>query len=185
MPRVRLLLTLISILAILIDVKTRTVFARKERDMYMTLTEAAEMLGITRQRTHQFITEKRIPAELLGSVYMLRREDVEAFRAWREGHRRDAWKLALLHITDSPDGAYFVLPSVTREGASGVYGSPHYVAILEQASGWRAHVMDMPCEATGATREEVEKNLLDAVRAHIARNLAEDPADKRRAEDAA
>lgn len=44
-----------------------------------------------------------------------------------------------------------------------------YVIIIEKANGnFSAYLPDLPgCVATGATREEVEANMLEAVRFHL------------------
>jgi len=45
-----------------------------------------------------------------------------------------------------------------------------YAAVFEQTpTGWSAYVPDLPgCIGTGTTREEVEKNLREAVAFHLA-----------------
>jgi len=50
-----------------------------------------------------------------------------------------------------------------------------FLIVIEQANGnFSAYSPDLPgCIATGATREEAEKNMHDAVRLHVA-GLAED-----------
>lgn len=45
--------------------------------VYLTTAQAAERLGVTRQRVHQLIQEKRLPAEKFGPLYKIREEDLE------------------------------------------------------------------------------------------------------------
>ncbi len=44
-----------------------------------------------------------------------------------------------------------------------------YVAVLEKApKNWAAYVPDLPgCISTGATREDVERNIREAIRLHL------------------
>lgn len=43
----------------------------------VSITEAAEMLGISRQRVHTLITEGKLKAERIGTQWSIRRADVE------------------------------------------------------------------------------------------------------------
>lgn len=45
----------------------------------------------------------------------------------------------------------------------------HFLAVIEKANGnYSAYSPDLPgCIATGATREEAEKNILEAIEMHI------------------
>ena len=43
---------------------------------YISTNEAADVLGITRQRVLQLITSGRLPAEKFANVYMIRRADL-------------------------------------------------------------------------------------------------------------
>lgn len=43
---------------------------------YISTNEAANVLGITRQRVLQLITAGRLPAEKFANVYMIRRADL-------------------------------------------------------------------------------------------------------------
>lgn len=45
--------------------------------VYLTTAQAAERLGVTRQRIHQLITEERLPAKKLGPIWTIREEDLE------------------------------------------------------------------------------------------------------------
>jgi excisionase family DNA binding protein len=44
---------------------------------YISTTDAAERLGITRQRVLQLIEAGRLPASLFANVYMIREEDLK------------------------------------------------------------------------------------------------------------
>ncbi|MGB8507272.1 MAG: helix-turn-helix domain-containing protein [Pyrinomonadaceae bacterium] len=44
---------------------------------YISTTDAAERLGITRQRVLQLIESKRLPASLFANVYMIREADLK------------------------------------------------------------------------------------------------------------
>lgn len=46
----------------------------------LTVSEAASELGVSVRRVHQFIQEKRLPAEKLGSYYVIKQEDLELIR---------------------------------------------------------------------------------------------------------
>jgi excisionase family DNA binding protein len=45
---------------------------------YVSVNEAAEIKGVTRQRILQYINDGRLPAQKFADVYMIRREDLEA-----------------------------------------------------------------------------------------------------------
>jgi predicted transcriptional regulator len=94
--------------------------------------------------------------------------------AWYEGHRAQLWRLNLLAIHETDADPFFVLPTVDEFGDPGLYGSAHYVRVERRGEVWHAHVRDMPCEATGGTREEAGKHLLDAVRAYFNQKFADD-----------
>lgn len=47
------------------------------RDDLITTNEAAESLGVTRQRVLQLIQDGRLKAEKFGNVYMIRRGDLD------------------------------------------------------------------------------------------------------------
>ncbi len=58
--------------------------------MYLSLTQAAELLGVSRQRVHQLIQRGDIHADRLGHTLMLRRDEVERFRQERDEARQAA-----------------------------------------------------------------------------------------------
>lgn len=45
---------------------------------YVSVNEAAEIKGVTRQRILQYINDGRLPAQKFADVYMIRRADLEA-----------------------------------------------------------------------------------------------------------
>lgn len=45
--------------------------------VYLTTAQAAERLGVTRQRIHQLIQEGRLPTSRFGRAHMIREEDLE------------------------------------------------------------------------------------------------------------
>lgn len=45
---------------------------------YVSVNEAAEIKGVTRQRILQYINDGRLPAQKFADVYMIRREDLDA-----------------------------------------------------------------------------------------------------------
>lgn len=47
------------------------------RDDLITTNEAAESLGVTRQRVLQLIGDGRLKAEKFGNVYMIRRDNLD------------------------------------------------------------------------------------------------------------
>lgn len=52
--------------------------------MYLSLTEAAALLGVTRQRVHQLIQRGELHTGRLGHALMLSRDEVEQYKARRE-----------------------------------------------------------------------------------------------------
>lgn len=46
----------------------------------LTVLEAAKELNVSARRVHQLIEEKRLPAEKFGSVYSIKRVDLELVR---------------------------------------------------------------------------------------------------------
>jgi excisionase family DNA binding protein len=57
-------------------------------DAWVTVREAAEMLGVSASRVHQLIENDQLPATRLHArAWVIRRKDVEAFAALPEGHR--------------------------------------------------------------------------------------------------
>jgi excisionase family DNA binding protein len=47
-------------------------------DDYISVNEAAEIKGVTRQRILQYINDGRLPARKFADVYMIRRQDLDA-----------------------------------------------------------------------------------------------------------
>lgn len=45
---------------------------------YVSVNEAAEIMGVTRQRILQYINDGRLPAQKFADVYMIRRQDLDA-----------------------------------------------------------------------------------------------------------
>jgi excisionase family DNA binding protein len=45
---------------------------------YVSVNEAAEVKGVTRQRILQYIKDGRLPAQKFADVYMIRRQDLNA-----------------------------------------------------------------------------------------------------------
>ena len=45
---------------------------------YVSVNEAAEIKGVTRQRILQYINDGRLPAQKFADVYMIRRQDLDA-----------------------------------------------------------------------------------------------------------
>lgn len=50
-------------------------------DVYLSTKEAAELLGITRQRVIQLITRGRLKAAKFSNVYMIKRTDLKDVEA--------------------------------------------------------------------------------------------------------
>lgn len=46
----------------------------------LTVSETAKELSVSVRRVHQFIEEKRLPAEKLGSYYVIKRQDLELIK---------------------------------------------------------------------------------------------------------
>lgn len=45
---------------------------------FVSVNEAAEIKGVSRQRILQYINDGRLPAQKFADVYMIRREDLDA-----------------------------------------------------------------------------------------------------------
>ena len=60
-------------------------------DEVMTVPEAAEALGVSRIAVLQAIYHQALPATKFGPVYMLKRADVEAYRARRPWTVKPGW----------------------------------------------------------------------------------------------
>lgn len=54
----------------------------------LSLTQAAELLGITRPSLHQLITRGVIPSRRLGHIHVLNRADVLAYKESRAGRQK-------------------------------------------------------------------------------------------------
>ena len=46
----------------------------------ITVSEAAKELNVSARRIHQFIKEKRLPAEKLGAYYVIKSADLDLIR---------------------------------------------------------------------------------------------------------
>ncbi len=44
---------------------------------FLSMTEAAAKLGLSRKRIYDFIKENRLPAEKIGATYVIREEDLK------------------------------------------------------------------------------------------------------------
>ena len=47
---------------------------------FVSVNEAAEIKGVTRQRILQYINDGRLPAQKFADVYMIRRQDLDAVK---------------------------------------------------------------------------------------------------------
>lgn len=56
----------------------------------LSLTEAADFIGITRPATHQALTEKRLWGRRVGNAWVVARADAEAFKSTRSTRGGDA-----------------------------------------------------------------------------------------------
>ena len=58
----------------------------------ITTTEAGKILGVTRHRINHLIRAGRLPAVRLGTIYVIERSAVEAYKplpqGWRKGRKR-------------------------------------------------------------------------------------------------
>ena len=54
-------------------------------DGWLTVLEAAERLGVNRQRVHQFIKAGRLPATKFGPVWMIREADLDLVKDRKPG----------------------------------------------------------------------------------------------------
>lgn len=55
---------------------------------YVSVNEAAEIKGVTRQRILQYINDGRLPAQKFADVYMIRRQDLDAVELKSPGRPR-------------------------------------------------------------------------------------------------
>lgn len=67
----------------------RSVDANGTRDL-LSLTEAADFIGITRPAAHQALTEKRLQGRRVGNAWVVARADAETFRKSRSKSTGDA-----------------------------------------------------------------------------------------------
>jgi excisionase family DNA binding protein len=51
-----------------------------KKDRLLSVTEAAEILGVNRQRTHQLIKDGRLKAEMIGTQYVIKESDLDAVK---------------------------------------------------------------------------------------------------------
>jgi len=51
----------------------------------LSVREAAEKLGVNRQRVQQFIEAERLPAQKVGAYYVIRESDLELVRERKTG----------------------------------------------------------------------------------------------------
>jgi len=51
----------------------------------ISVAEAAKILGVTRARVNQFITDKRLPAQRIGRSFAIREEDLQLIQNRRTG----------------------------------------------------------------------------------------------------
>jgi excisionase family DNA binding protein len=49
----------------------------------LSMTEAAELIGISRPAVHQALSEERLPGRRVGNAWVVRRSDAEAFKRGR------------------------------------------------------------------------------------------------------
>ena len=57
----------------------------KDETKLLSVKQAAEALGVNRQRVQQLIESKRLPAEKVGAFYVIREIDLELVRERRTG----------------------------------------------------------------------------------------------------
>ena len=53
---------------------------------YLTVKEAAEILGLSGSRVRELIANEQLPGEKRAGAWWLKRSDVEAFKKLPEGH---------------------------------------------------------------------------------------------------
>lgn len=53
------------------------------KDEYLTVEQAAKELGVTRQTISRLIAKKYVPAERIGRVALIKKEDLHKYRKWR------------------------------------------------------------------------------------------------------
>lgn len=57
----------------------------KDKTKLLSVKQAAESLGVNRQRVQQLIESKRLPAEKVGAFYVIREIDLELVRERKVG----------------------------------------------------------------------------------------------------
>ncbi len=63
---------------------------------YISTDQAAQILGISKQRVYQYIEEQRLPAFRAGNVILLKREAVQQFKpniTGRPRKKEPAWRV--------------------------------------------------------------------------------------------
>ncbi|HZH92455.1 MAG TPA: helix-turn-helix domain-containing protein [Pyrinomonadaceae bacterium] len=55
---------------------------------FVSVNEAAEIKGVTRQRILQYINDGRLPAQKFADVYMIRRQDLDSVELKPPGRPR-------------------------------------------------------------------------------------------------
>lgn len=55
----------------------------------LTVSEAAKELNISARRIHQFIEDKRLPAEKLGAYYVIKRADLDLIKDRQVGRPKN------------------------------------------------------------------------------------------------
>ncbi len=56
-----------------------------ENDKLLSVVEAAERLGVNRQRVQVLITEGRLPAQKIGNSYVIKESDLELVKERKTG----------------------------------------------------------------------------------------------------
>ena len=62
----------------------RTTLLRPSIDAYMSLVEAAQRLGVTKQTLLNWIWARKLAAQKFGQQYMVLRDDIETLKQKRE-----------------------------------------------------------------------------------------------------
>lgn len=57
----------------------------ENKEKLLSVREAAEILGVNRQRIQQFIESERLPAEKVGTYYVIRESDLDPLRDRKPG----------------------------------------------------------------------------------------------------
>lgn len=64
----------------LLDEEVARASRRDYRPNLLSLTEAADLIGVSRTAVHQALLERRLQGERVGNAWVIRREDAEAFK---------------------------------------------------------------------------------------------------------